>query len=538
MKKIYIIVLLTFGLLPQCKDALNIDSTDSYSETMVWGDLNLVEVFVNSKYRALSSGFNTGGTLGMMSAYSDEAFGIHNWGGVQAANRGEITPDYLAGLDVWGTKYRYIRDANMFFENIDGVPGDADLRGRLKGEMTFIRAYAYAELVQKYGGVPIITQVFELNDDYTVTRDSYEDCVDFIVTELDKAAALLSEHPTSDFGRATEAACYALKSRVLLYAASEFNNPSNDQAKWQKAADAAKKVIDMQQFSLYQGSNYNNIFLDPANSEVILTRPYSQTSTDDKLWIDLGNTPNGYGGWSGNCPIQNLVDDFEMLNGKMIDEVGSGYDPNNPYADRDPRFDYAIVHDGSIYRDREAEFFLPGGKDSQDGQEFWNASKTGYTMRKFMDENLDFQSNTGGQHWIFFRLTEIYLNYAEAMYHLGNEDIAREYINIIRDRASVNMPAIPNTVTGTDLLEKIRHERRIELVFEGHRYYDVRRWKIAEVTDNEPAIAMSINRNVDLTKTYTKTTVQPRKFLEQHYLLPIPQSEIDKNPQLTQNPGY
>jgi hypothetical protein len=542
MKK-YLTAIILICFCPGCEGLLDIGPTDSYSEEIVWSDLELVEVFVNSKYHALTSGFFANKTWAMMSSYSDEAYCTWDWGGIYVSNRGEITADNLGGLDMWAEKYKYIRDANLFFSRIDDVSGNERLKERLKGEMKFIRAAAYAELLQRYGGVPIITKVFELNDDYLLQRDSYENCVRFLVNELDTAALLLKNNPPppEEFGRATEGAVLALKSRLLLYAASSFNNPSNDERKWQAAASAAKAVLESGAYKLSDNGDYNSIFLDPKNPELILTRPYNKTFVEgyDHLEVDLTNSPNGYGGWSGNTPTQNLVDDFEMSNGKMIDEPDSGYDPSDPYRNRDPRFHYSIVYDGSMYRDRPAEFFVPGGKDTPEGEVHpWDASKTGYTMRKFMNESADFMTASGKQHWIFFRLTEAYLNYAEALFHLGDEDEARNYMNIIRARPGVNMPPVSHLVTGADLLEKIRHERRIELVFEGHRYYDVRRWKIASQTENEPAMGIDIKLHPDHTKTYSRKEVQKRVFLEKHYLLPIPQSEINKNYQLNQNPGY
>jgi len=198
-----------------------------------------------------------------------------------------------------------------------------------------------------------------------------------------------------------------------------------------------------------------------------------------------------------------------------------------------------ILYDGAPWQDREIETFRPGGADSEDGNEGWNATWTGYYPRKFIDESITRPSSTNisDPQWIYSRYGEILLNYAESMFYLGEEDIAREYLNIVRSRPSVNMP--PVTDSGESLERRIQNERRIELYMEEHRWFDVRRWKIADITENKPAERVSISKNM-LTgeKTYKIEVFEDRKFLERNYLVPIPQTEIDKNPFLTQNPGY
>ncbi|MDD4661534.1 MAG: RagB/SusD family nutrient uptake outer membrane protein, partial [Massilibacteroides sp.] len=201
------------------------------------------------------------------------------------------------------------------------------------------------------------------------------------------------------------------------------------------------------------------------------------------------------------------------------------------------------------FRGREIEFFISStgnkaesGKDSEFGIDDWNASKTHYTIRKFMNETYrNAWNDKSAQPWIYIRLGEMYLNYAEAMSHLGDETTARLYINKIRERARGGKAnVLPDiTSTGDELLKKIQHERRIELAFEDHRFFDVRRWKIADVTENKPARKITIVRDdVTKKKSYTIEVLQERKFLPQHYLLPIPRSEILRNSSLTQNPNY
>ncbi|MEO7047453.1 MAG: RagB/SusD family nutrient uptake outer membrane protein [Ferruginibacter sp.] len=525
---------------------MNKSSKSSFTEDDVWNDINLVEKLVFAQYKGLG-GFGTYNAISgdlLFTAASDETLFLFDYG-MWVVNSGTIDASNMGAFAKdWRNKYSTIRNINMFLDRIDNVPNaDPAKIARLKGEMKFMRAKAYADLINFFGGVPLITKVYGLNDDFTETRASYTECVNFIVKELDEAAALVPLTVSSaDWGKITKGACLALKSEILLYAASKLHDPSstpngplfeyNANDKWQQASDAAKAVIDMDQYSLIPADSwvdYTKIFLD-VNPEIILARPYS--SQYNHANIDKFNTPNGYHGYSGHVPTQRLVDDFEMDNGKMIDEQGSGYDANNPYKNRDPRFYADIVYQGANYRGRETDFSLPGGLDSRDGSESWNYSLTSYTMRKFMDESLDFNSGIGSQPYIFFRLAEIYLNYAEAQYNLGNEVVAREYVNKIRNR--VKMPDI--STSGQQLLKDIIRERRIELCFEDRRYYDVRRWMIADQTDNENATGVAWNKINGVLKS-NPVTAQVRMFVPRMYYMPIPLSEIQKTG-MEQNPGY
>ncbi|HRE50690.1 MAG TPA: RagB/SusD family nutrient uptake outer membrane protein [Flavitalea sp.] len=525
------------------KDFLNRKSLNAYSESDVWTNINLVQTFVNSKYRALPS-IERGRAIPSavpLSGASSEGYAQFNYESAKKWNLGEITPDNLS-MDVWQPYYDFIRSCNTFFENIDAVEGDPEIKKRLTGEMTFIRAWCYFDLTTRYGGVPLITKVYTLADtDYMVPRNTYDDCIKFVVDELDKAiAALPLSYTGNDIGRITKGAAMALKSRALLYAASPLNNPTNDQNKWKAASDAAEELINLGVYSLYQGE-YGQIFLEKFNPEIILSYNVNNTRNDffdrfeHRLNVYIG--PNGYHGWSAYAPSQHLVDQFEMKNGRMISEAGSGYDPANPYDNRDPRFYADILFNGAPFRGRAYESFEGGYDSPQSSIENWNASVVGYNWRKYADESQPIDENLGSnQSWIIFRLAEIYLNYAEAQYQLGNEVDARTYVNLIRDRPSVQMPAI--SVSGPDLLKAIQHEREIELCFEGHRFFDVRRWKIAMDTESKPLIGVHIDKAGDGTLTYSYIQIQERRFTEAHYLFPVPTYEMNKNTQLVQNPGY
>lgn len=538
--------LLTFMLVnvTSCqKDFLSKKPLNAYSEADVWTNLNLVQTFVNSKYRSLPKSYGSARVVpsaSALSASSDEGFCQWNYESVWFFNLGTISPDNV-GMDAWKGYYTYIRDCNTFFAHIATVPGDAAMKTRLTGEMRFIRAWCYFDLISRFGGVPLITKVYGLTDaDYLVKRNTYDECMAFITKELDQAATELpTTYSGGDIGRITKGAALSLKSRSLLYAASAFNNPTNDQTKWAAAEAAAKAVVDLGVYSLYQG-DYKQIFLAKFNSEVILSFDINATKNpsgnfESKLNVMIG--PNGYHGYSAYTPGQFMVDSFPMSNGKMIGDAGSGYDANNPYLNRDPRFYADILYNGTPFRGRAYETFVGGLDSPQSSVEQWNASLTGYNWRKYADESEPVDENLGSdQNWIIFRYAEILLNYAESAYQVGDENTARKYLNMIRSRPSVLMP--PVTATGNDLFKAIQSERQIELCFEGHRYFDVRRWKIAMQTDNQPLMGVKIDKDGSGNLAYSYFVLQVRKFAEQNYLNPIPKYETDKNKNLVQNPKY
>jgi len=538
-KIIYIQLCLIFALsFTSCNDFLDRKPLDKMTEDDVFNDDALLAAYVNACYNAYPTGFEEA----MMSSTTDETYTRHGKESSIIVSKGEMTPDNITTFDAgrfsnfnyWEKAYEYLRNINIFFEKIDRANVSKDLKSRLTGEMEFIRAFIYSNLIWRFGGVPVVTHSFALGDNnYSLPRNSYDECVDSIISDLNDAIKRLpAKMEGENSGRASADACKALKARVLLYAASPLNNPNNDKSKWEKARDASLDVINLPGYEL--AKDYRSLFLED-NKEIIFKREYTKANGHR---MNLFNSPNGYDGWGGNCPLQNIVDDYEMkLTGKKPVEEGSGYDPKYPYQGRDPRFYASILYNGAMYRGRPVEVFIPKGKDSSQGDiGSWNTSLTGYYLYKFMDENQSL-SETNTQPWIFFRLAEFYLNYAEAEFYLGNEEECRDAINKVRNRESVKMPVV--TESGDQLLEKLRNERRIELAFENHRYFDLRRWRIAEIYENIDAKGIEVVKKDDGTFNYNPITVLERKFLPQHYLLPIPRSEIIKsNNSLTQNPFY
>ncbi|HZF64608.1 MAG TPA: RagB/SusD family nutrient uptake outer membrane protein, partial [Chitinophagaceae bacterium] len=479
----------------------------------------------------------------------------------------------------------------LFFERIEGAPfANESEKSRLKGEVHFLRAYLYHNLVSMYGGVPIITKTFTLNDEFEVPRDSYEDVIKFIVSDLDAAAQLLPETMTgNNKGRATKGAALALKSRVLLHAASDLYNSNGSwaggfadkaligytggdrMARWQAAKDAAKAVMDLNLYSLYMPNpssaaeatkNYANIFLSHETSEDIFVKYF--TAKTDEGWDGynpgLYNNPNGWNGWGSNTPVGQHVDAYEMLN-------GSKFDWNNPthkaapYQNRDPRFYASINYDGAVWRprndpaaisrdpigivqtgyyERPDGTLIPGLDTRNSPLQDWNGTHTGYFMRKFIDPTIEAQFDRQEQPWRYIRYSEVVLNYVEACLGLGQEAEAKQYLNMIRKRAF--MPDI--TESGQALIDRYRNERRIELAFEDHRYFDVRRWMIAPQAYQD-AKGVSIRYKVDASgnniisgPTYTVINAQSRAWDPRFYLFPINRDEMNRNKNLKQNPLY
>ena len=540
-------LMLIMSLNFSCNDeVLDIIPADRFTDEAVWADEALIEAFIGNAYRTIPSGLRY--SLYGLSVVTDENNARSNaW--AWAVWEGDLNPDDLREVDYWtGANNRNINywqpinRSNIFFENIErerAVDIPDATKNRMIGEMKTIRAFSYIKLASLFGGVPLFTQTFSLEDDFKLQRNTYQEVMDFAIAELNEAIPLLPEtYNNANQGRITKGAAMAIKSRALLYMASPLNNPGNDPQKWQAAANAAKDVIDMGQYGLFD--DYRTMFLEENiyNPEMIWQRPYNQFVSSERVFVELSLYPNGYNGFGQVHPLQNLVDDYETANG-LQPEADPAYDPQDPYINRDPRFYASILHDGAPFQGREVETFFPGGLDSNEGPvSAWNATQTGYYQLKFANDRI---VNPSGQNmsqtpWIHYRYAEILLNYAEANYFLGNEGLAREYLNMVRKRPSVNMPDI--TESGEALFERIVNERRIELVFEEHRWYDIRRWKILPEVASKDRTRMIVRKMPDGTKEYEVAFWKTGEYNPANYLLPIPQSEINKNGNLEQNPGY
>ena len=499
----------------------------------------------------------------MMASATDEAEYTLENGNVQKFNNGAWNA-YDNPDNAWGKYFKAVRKVNQFLAASDSInldtyrlsddPSDQQIYQtrsaeivRWKLEARFLRAFFYFELVKRYGGVPIFTSELAVQDDFAnVERNSLQDCIDFIVKECDEAAGgLPTKYGDSDLGRATKGAALALKSRALLYAASDlFNTPSwasgyanpelisvtgNRRDKWEAAAKAAKAVLDLPESGYWIHWEYRPLFNTYNSPEIILTRRNGASNEFEKA-----NFPIGFDlGESGNTPSQNLVDAYEMADGTPFDWNNPAH-AADPYANRDPRLGLSIITNNTWFYNRNVELWAGG----RDGSGIPLASKTGYYLKKYLSENTDLlQDRTSVHSWILIRVAEIFLNYAEALneYDPGNPDIAT-YVNYVRGRSTIGMPPLPGGLTQVQMRERIRNERRVEFAFEDHRAWDVRRWMQGPQYFGTPLRGVNITRNPDGTFKYAPTVVEQRTFEPKMYLYPIPQGELFISPKLVQNP--
>lgn len=566
IKSIIILVVLALITTTGCEKVLDTEAKEAFAEDLIYSDPDQVKNLLFTVYNSTESwSINRfqwwGRRFGIEGASFEAKFNFQDRDLFRL--RAGWTPSNVGIFNQkWSNYWDYVRLANEFLDRIDdseAMQADPDAVTVLKAEMKFLRANIYTKLLRYYGGVPIMEHALGLEDDFNLVRDSYEDCVDFIISELDEAAAILPEtRPDAEFGRATKTAAMAVKSRTLLYAASKLHDPasapSNDplyvytkSTKWQDAADAAKAVIDMfdsrDLVAVADAKEYQELFLSPFQ-DIIFARPFSSEYYDfgtdaNSLW-DKTQSPNGYDGWAMSSPTLNFTLQFNMSDGTGTD--GATFDPLNPNDNREMRYYANLLFNGAQFRGREVQYFLsdsaeihPHGLDSPEGLgNAQHSSKTGYNIRKFQDEGVAVSGGISpNRPYVLYRLAEIYLNYAEAQYHLGQEESAREYLNMVSSRAL--QPEI--TATGEDLLEAIQRERRVELCFEGHNFFDERRWM------TEEHLGMDIRgilwtKAIDGTLSFEEYTVVTRPWWEKQYYLPIPSTEVEKAPNLVQNFGY
>jgi hypothetical protein len=425
-------------------------------------------------------------------------------------------------------------------------------------------------MVEHYGGVPLIgDSVYATADAIKAKRNTFKQCVDYILSECDYSAGILPNAQTGSlYGRISKGACLALKSRLLLYAASPlFNNggtagtgelasivayPDVDINRWQLAADAAKAVIQLNAFSLFidsstiageKGYGFQYMFTQRYTSEFILQRMMGGNKYLESLW-----DPPSRGGSGGPFPYQELVDAFPMSNGQPITNPASGYDAANPYKNRDPRLNYSIIHDSTLRTIFGANQPSPlllytntavNPPVASSGDAVFKGTPTGLYIYKMMDPAVINNSlNTSSRCMPLIRYAEILLNFAEATNEVaGATPEVYQAVEAIRLRAGLRPYKLPVGLSKTDMRLAIQNERRIELAYEGHRFFDVRRWMIADQTDNLQMHGMEVKRNGSLV-SYNPFSVRKHIFVKAMYLWPLPLKEIAKSPELQQNPLY
>ncbi|MEO6685150.1 MAG: RagB/SusD family nutrient uptake outer membrane protein [Dyadobacter sp.] len=538
-KLINIILLSSLYLLNSCNsDILDQLPKDSLSDATVWTDPQAATQFVNGIYGSMPSGFDRnyqgwGKGLYLLDAASDDGDLCFPWTTVEALQSGNFLPSSSPLPEMWTDYYALVRRTNVALANLDKL-SDETIKSRLKGEVYYLRAYIYQELLRLYGmrstgaeptGVPLISKALSSNDSLQIPRSTYTQVVSFITEDLDKAATLLPLKGETDAGRATKGAAFALKSRVLLYS-----------ERWADAATAAKQVMNTG-YSLF--ADYRNLFLTKNNDEIIFAKKFQDP---DKVHFGLNNgwdvlnSPRSFkgpadAGWGGNVPTQNFVEAYEMKDGKKRTE-SSLFDAQNPFTNLDPRFYATVVYNGSTFRGHVMEMY-DGGADVTHQPE---DTQTGYQTRKFHDERYTIYTKSSDQDWIFIRYAEVLLNYAEAQNEATGPDASvYEAINAIRKRAG--MPALDAGLSKSEMRDKIRNERRVELVFEEHRFFDIRRWGIAQSLLEGPVYGLKIAKTAS-GMTYTKYPFETRHFPSKLVVFPIPQSEMDKNPAAKQIAGW
>lgn len=553
-KMIYICLFVLFFTSSCKKDFLSqpTNELDLTPETVFSNELRTSGFLANIYANMYNEGLQLNGNNWGYSSLSDEVSDPIIFDAGQAWIDGSInaqSPALEEGLGgLYVSQYTRIRRCNLMLKYQDLMGFTPAAKNQFIGEARYLRAFFYFELLKRYGGVPLISEVTEVSTltdlagfeelKKSVKRATFKETVDFILDDLEAAKGALTWFPISDNdrGRATAAAAVALKSRLLLYAASPLFNGTEvnalisygnfDKNRWKLAADAAREffTLNAANGNAYQLFNsYPGLFTagrDASNREIIWYRqnfPY----TANNFVPGRAGSP----GFFTFAVTANQVNLYETNTGKTIDEAGTNYDPANPFANRDPRLNYNVVKNGDVFKGFSMQLYN-GGLD-------YNARTiTGVFMRKGIPQD----GNVTGQKWHYIRLAEIYLNLAEAVNETdGATSEAIDALNVIRNRTTVKMPLINSGISQDDLRLKIQRERSVELAFESHRFFDLRRWKSKdlknEIKGNVPVLSGT-------TVNWTEVSLNRNAFTDKMYFYPFPFIEVLKSPNLIQNPGY
>ncbi|HTE27974.1 RagB/SusD family nutrient uptake outer membrane protein [Flavitalea sp.] len=527
------------------------------TDDQLTGNFLYVKGFLDNIYNTIGAGtvandarFNLDSNGAMLAAACDEAVNSNLNSFVYTLVNGTWGPARTFD-DGYANYYNGIRKANVFLETIskgeirplNSTLTVDSLRKRWRGEAFFLRGLFHFELMKRYGPIIIANRVFDRTEDLNLPKNTWEECVAQVVLDCDSAYANLPQWntdyngsaDTKEIGRATKIAAMALKARLYLYSASPLYSTGTDVVKWQKAADAAKAIIDLNRAQLITGyANVFNYSTAAYNNEVIFA-----TQANNINSIEIFNAPVSFDGGLGRTnPTQEMVDAFEMSNGKPITDPTSGYNENNPYVNRDPRLALTIFFNGSTFKTAKVLTHV-GGKDAVD--QSINATKTGYYMKKFLSENARWNQVSNAsirRPWVLFRYAEVLLNYAEALNEAqGPVSAVHNAVNQVRAR--VSMPALPTNLNQAEMRARIKNERRVELCFEEHRFYDIRRWKEGETYFNKPVTGIKITVDgAGNPVTYQRVKVQDRVFEPKQNFFPFPQEQIDLGSNLKQNEGW
>jgi len=528
MKKLHYISLWisfsVFGWMSCQPDLLETIPNDRISKEIFWQSLADAEFAANAVYPTLD-----GTELFSYDGLTDHLLTNHPFNANVELQRGFGTIASGRYFNEWQDAYQAIRRANDFMDNIDQIEeNDQGAINRLKGEVMTLRAYHYIKLAMLFGDVPLITSGIDIETGRSITRDPLNEIWDFVSSDLNQAADWL---PYQNDGRVSKGAALGLRARAMLYA-----------GRYAESAAAAKTIIDSQEYALYP--DYFEMFQYEGenNQEVILVREFAADVNSHNIYA-TGAPWSQIPGSTGSLyvPTQAIIDLYPMANGLLISDPESGYDPRNPYENRDPRLYHSVflsertpLPDGGIYGS------TPGTDGSDAVQITVYSTATGYNIRKYVDEEDYTNPSNSGLNIILLRYAEVLLTYAEAKIELGEIDQSvYDAINQVRQRESVDMPPITpdQSATTDELREMVRTERSIELAFEGFRLFDIRRWRIAEEVMPGVPNGMTYVNNSELVQITLEGF--DRSFdTARDYLWPIPNRERELNTKLTQNPGW
>lgn len=525
-----------------------------------------------------------------LDAASDDALPTNSNATLNYFRNGLVSASNLPDGSAWANGYQGIRRVNLFLSKVDIFPPSAQVTAsyiaQMKAEARLLRSFYYFEMMKRWGGVPMLgDRVLTASDDLNIPRSSIQDIADYITSEIspDISGSCYNDlHPAQAIandddpdnqgnmvGHVNQGVALGLLSRLYLYLSSDLYSESYSdterKAQWQTAANWAKRLIDLQVYDLYQNTTapFRQFAMEPKdfpNKEMIMVK----LSASPTVSIEQNNAPAGYSYTTASglvntygytSPSQNLVDAFLTLDGKSIYnnydskqgyDYATGYDKQAPYANRDPRLKRFIFLNGDTWLKTTVETFDGGA--NRGAQQTVNYTRTGYYLKKFLGDNGSVVNYTAYyHHYQLIRYAEILLNYSEAMNECNPTNDTEIVYGLIelRKRAGITAGAdgrygLPAAGTYDQTLMRniIRNERRIELCFEEHRFWDIRRWKIAEDVLNKPVQGIKITKNGDATFTYTYEDVSTSSFLPHMYWYPIPRSELWGNSALKQNPGW
>ena len=556
MKKYKNLLLALFvALASGCSDMLDIKPTSFISDEAIWEDKVLIDKFVANTYGSMLCGFNrcTAGFgqnwsmswAGNMDSATDDFASVSDSPIYTQLNKDAITAQSCPFVsEIWIQEYLVIRKCNTIIERVAGVDDKvltAKEKLRIDAEARFLRAFCYFDLGRTFGKAPLILKAQNLEEDLLVAPSSFAEIVEFVKDECDLYADNLPlTYPEEEAGHATKGAFLALKSRALLYLASPLNS-EDDARKWDDAAVAAQAVMDLHVYELYKMGEtpYRSMEFDKtaANKEVIFERRFSFPEAPHNIHMMWSLDAEDAGSWNGLYPTQNLVDAYETIDGKLIDDpTNTMYDAQDPYSNRDARFYQSIIYNGSTWETYLMSMVTNTVDPSKNGscKPRLGKARCGYGPKKFIEE-LDPSTNIYGgyaqsNNWPYFRYAEVLLNYAEAKNESLSVPDESVYNAVNEVRARSNQPNLPTGLSKEEMRKRIKNERRVELLLEEHRFYDLRRWKDGNVLV-EPIMGMNIYNN-NITLKYEISKVEDRVFTGEHYYLPIPLSEQEKNPLL------